>query len=45
MLRGLADSNRALEYLDALIEYMEEVEIDRGTALELANYLSNLPGG
>lgn len=35
VLRGLADSDRVMEYLDALIEYLSEAEIDRETALKL----------
>jgi len=36
VLKGLADSNRALEYLNALINYISTVEIDRDLALSLA---------
>jgi len=36
VLRGLIDSNRALEYLDALINYISRTELDKSLALNLA---------
>ena len=42
ILRGLTDSGRALEYLDALINYLGRVEIDRELALKLAERFEKL---
>ena len=41
-LKGLLDSDRALEYLDALIGYLENAELERREALRLAAKLRRL---
>ena len=42
VLRGLADRDRALSYLDALINYIASIEIDRELALRLADRFMRL---
>ncbi len=42
VLRGLIDSNRALEYLDALIRYISGAELDRTLAFKLATRFEEL---
>ena len=41
-LKGLADVDRALEYLDALINYVETVELDGAVRLKLAERFKQL---
>jgi len=41
-LKGLADIDRALEYLDALINYIETVELDGAVRLKLAERFKRL---
>jgi len=42
VFRGLVDPDRALEYLEALINYISSAELDRGLALKLAARLEEL---
>ena len=42
VFRGLVDPDRALEYLEALINYVSSAELDRGLALKLASRLEEL---
>ena len=37
ILKGMADPDRALAYLDALISYLSGARLDRGLALKLAD--------
>ncbi len=42
VFRGYIDSSRALEYLDAIIEYVAKTEIDPGTKQEMLNKVKRL---
>ena len=42
ILKGLLDSDRALEYIDALIAYIETVELDENTRIRLAEKFKQL---
>jgi len=42
VLKGLADGDRALKYLDAIINYLSSIELDRSLAKELTAKLKQL---
>jgi len=42
MLKGLQDADRAFEYIDALIAYIETTELDENTRIRLAEKFKQL---
>jgi hypothetical protein len=42
ILKGLLDADRAFEYIDALIAYIETAELDENTRIRLAEKFEEL---